>query len=279
MYALCLHCEDKPGIVAAVATSLRDTGCNIEESAQFHDPLSEQFFMRVVFTPVEPGAKDAFETAFKKSADEFGINWQIHDLSAPVKAIIMVSKADHCLNDLLYRWRTGHLNIEIAGIASNHENHKDLVEQRGLKFHHLPITPGTKLEQEKALSDIIDGEDAELVVLARYMQILSDDMCRRYAGRIINIHHSFLPGFKGAKPYHQAYERGVKIIGATAHFATADLDEGPIIEQETVRITHSDTPEKLQLIGQDTESTVLARAIQLYTERRIFLHGPRTIIL
>ena len=279
MFALCLHCKDKPGIVAAVATALRDTGCNIEESAQFHDSLSEQFFMRVVFSPIKPGAEKTFETEFKKSADEFGINWQIHDLSAPVKTLVLVSKADHCLNDLLYRWRTQHLNIDITGVISNHEDHKTLVEQRGLKFHHLPITPQTKPDQEKALSQIIEDNEAELVILARYMQILSEDLCTQYQGRIINIHHSFLPGFKGAKPYHQAYERGVKIIGATAHFATADLDEGPIIEQETVRITHADTPEKLQRIGQDTESTVLARAIQLYTERRIFLRGPRTIIL
>ncbi len=279
MYALHLHCKDQPGIVAAVATSLRDCHCNIEESAQFHDALSEQFFMRVVFSPLKDGAENSFKTQFANIAEKFEINWQIHDLSAPIKTLILVSKADHCLNDLLYRWRTGHLNIEITGIVSNHEDHRTLVEERGLSFHHLPINADNKAAQEQALSEIIEDQNAELIILARYMQILSGDMCDKYAGRIINIHHSFLPGFKGARPYHQAYERGVKIIGATAHFATGDLDEGPIIEQETVRITHSDTPKKLQMIGQDTESKVLARAIRLYAERRIFLHGPRTIIL
>lgn len=279
MYALCLHCKDKPGIVAAVATALRDCHCNIEESAQFHDPLSEQFFMRVVFSPLKDSAEKIFETRFEKIAQEFEIGWEIHNLSAPVKTIIMVSKADHCLNDLLYRWRTRQLNIDITGIVSNHETHRTLVEERGLPFHHLPVDTDNKAQQEKALTALIEKQDAELIILARYMQILSGDLCARYAGRIINIHHSFLPGFKGAKPYHQAYERGVKIIGATAHFATGDLDEGPIIDQETVRISHADTPKKLQLIGQDTESRVLARAIRLYAERRIFLHGPRTIIL
>ena len=279
MYALCLNCTDKPGIVAAVATSLRDTNCNIEESAQFHDALSGQFFMRVVFSALKDGAKDAFKAHFKKIAQTSEINWQIHNLNAPVKTLILVSKADHCLNDLLYRWRTNHLNIEITGIVSNHDNHRQLVEERGLSFHHLPITSDNKAQQEQALSAIIEDQNAELVILARYMQILSGEMCEQYAGRIINIHHSFLPGFKGAKPYHQAYERGVKIIGATAHFATPNLDEGPIIEQETVRITHAHTPEKLQLIGRDTESQVLARAIQLYTQRRVFMHGQRTIVL
>ncbi len=279
MYVLRLHCTDQPGIVAAVATSLRDCDCNIEESSQFHDALSGQFFMRVVFSPIKDDSEKSFETHFKKIANEFGINWEIHDLSAPVKTLLLVSKADHCLNDLLYRWRTKHLNIEITGIVSNHDTHRALVEQRGLTFHHLPVNPDNKAQKEQALADLIEEQNAELIILARYMQILSGDLCEQYAGRIINIHHSFLPGFKGAKPYTQAYERGVKIIGATAHFATGDLDEGPIIEQETVRITHSDTPDKLQLIGQDTESKVLARAIGLYAQRRIFLHGPRTIIL
>jgi len=279
IFALCLNCADKPGIVASVATSLRDANCNIEESAQFHDHLSGQFFMRVVFSPLNEDSKHVFENNFKESAKALGINWQLHNLSTPVKTLIMVSKADHCLNDLLYRWRTNHLNIEITGIVSNHNNHRELVEDRGLTFHHLPVNAENKTAQENALSEIIEKQNTELVVLARYMQILSTEICDKYAGKIINIHHSFLPGFKGAKPYHQAYKRGVKIIGATAHFATHDLDEGPIIEQETVRITHADTPDKLQLIGQDTESKVLARAIRLYTERRIFLHNQKTIIL
>lgn len=279
MNVLHLHCCDKPGVVAAVATCLSNNQCNIEESAQFNDHLSGQFFMRVVFKPLEDGCLKSFENRFADIAQTFSMQWNIYDLGQSVKTLILVSKAGHCLNDLLYRWRTNHLNIDIVGVASNHKDHKKLVEDRGLKFYHLPISAQTKSQQEAALSEIIENENAELIALARYMQILSDDMCQKYSGRIINIHHSFLPGFKGAKPYHQAYERGVKIIGATAHFATADLDEGPIIEQETVRINHADTPKKLQVIGQDTENKVLARAIKLYAERRIFLHGARTIIL
>ena len=279
MYVLRLHCSDKPGIVATVATSLSNAQCNIEESSQFNDRLSGQFFMRVVFDPLGDKALENFEAAFARTAKTYDMTWEIQPLCDPVKTLILVSKTDHCLNDLLYRWRTKHLNIEIVGIVSNHETNRRLVEERGLEFHHLPITPETKSEQETQIEQIIKQTDAELIILARYMQILSEDMCNAHKGRIINIHHSFLPGFKGARPYHQAYERGVKIIGATAHFATPDLDEGPIIEQETVRITHAHTPEKLQVIGRDSESKVLARAIELYTERRVFLHGQRTIIL
>ena len=279
MYVLRLKCSDKPGIVAAVATCLANNQCNIEESSQFHDEFSEQFFMRVVFVPLQDGCLDGFKNRFAEIAETFDIMWDTHDLKQPVKTLLLVSKADHCLNDLLYRHRTKQLNIDIAGVASNHETHKDLVTERGIPFHYLPITKDTKPEQEAQITQIIKSENVDLVVLARYMQILSSDMCEAHKGHIINIHHSFLPGFKGAKPYHQAYERGVKIIGATAHYATPDLDEGPIIEQETVRITHADTPRKLQVKGRDTESQVLARAIQLYTERRVFLHDKRTIIL
>ncbi len=279
MYVLRLHCDDRPGVVAAVATALSNTECNIEESAQFNDHLSGQFFMRVVFAPLNERAKDNFEAAFEDIANTFNMTWQITAMDAPVRTLILVSKEDHCLNDLLYRWRTKHLNIDIVGVVSNHEDCRSLVEERGIPFHYLPVTKDSKKEQETALCKIIEDSDAELVVLARYMQVLSHDVCNKYAGRVINIHHSFLPGFKGAKPYHQAYERGVKIIGATAHFATADLDEGPIIEQETVRIDHTYGPKKLQSLGRDTESRVLASAIGAYTERRIFLHGERTVIL
>ncbi|HBR69023.1 MAG TPA: formyltetrahydrofolate deformylase [Rhodospirillaceae bacterium] len=279
MYILRLHCDDKPGIVAAVATALADNKCNIEESSQFNDPFSGQFFMRVVFAPLKKTAKDAFENAFKRIAKKFAMTWQITPVDAPVRTLVLVSKQDHCLNDLLYRWRTRHLNIDIVGIVSNHETCRNLAEEKGIPYYFLPVTDKNKKRQESDIAKIIEKERTELIVLARYMQILSNDLCRRYTGRIINIHHSFLPGFKGAKPYHQAYERGVKIIGATAHFATADLDEGPIIEQETVRITHATGPEKMQALGQDTESQVLARAIRLYTERRVFLHGNRTVIL
>ena len=279
MFILTLHCKDQPGVVAAVATSLANADCNIEESAQFNDKLSGCFFMRVVFKPHSEAAEQRFQENFVAIADEYAMNWQVYAQDEPLKTLIMVSKADHCLNDLLYRWRTGALPIEIAAIVSNHETSRELVESRGLAFHHLPVTPDTKAEQETALRGIIEETGAELTVLARYMQVLSEEMCEDYAGRIINIHHSFLPGFKGAKPYHQAYERGVKIIGATAHFATSDLDEGPIIEQDVRRIDHAFGPKKLQAVGRDVEARVLARAIELYAERRIFMHGRRTIIL
>lgn len=277
MHVLTLNCGDKPGVVAAVASALSNHNCNIEESSQFHDDICGQFFMRVVFSPLEKGAETSFENAFKSIADDFSMRWDIAPLNAPVKTLIMVSKADHCLHDILYRWRTNHLNIEITGVVSNHETMRELAQSHGLTFHHMPVND--KSAQEASLNKLINSTDTELIVLARYMQILSDDFCTQHHGRIINIHHSFLPGFKGAKPYHQAYDRGVKIIGATAHFATADLDEGPIIEQDVVRINHSHTPRKLQTLGRDTEAHVLARAIELFTERRIFLHGQRTVIL
>lgn len=235
--------------------------------------------MRIVFAPLKSGAQNAFQTAFTPIAASFAINWQVTPQNKPVKALILVSKADHCLNDLLYRHRTNSLNIDITAIASNHETTRNLAETNNIPFHHLPITPDTKAAQEAKIRALITETDAELVILARYMQILSNDFCTHYAGRVINIHHSFLPGFKGAKPYHQAHARGVKIIGATAHFATPDLDEGPIITQSTLPIDHSFTPQKLQSTGQDSESRTLAAAIDLYAQHRIFLHGNRTVIL
>jgi len=279
MNVLTLKCTDKPGIVAAVATCLANNECNIEESAQFNDPLSGQFFMRVVFTPLQSGCLKSFTERFTEIAQEFAMTWDICDLAKPLKTLLMVSKEDHCLHDLLYRTRTNNLNIEITGVVSNHETCRALVEQHEIPFHHLPITKDTKPVQEAALNKIIENTSSELITLARYMQILSNDLSTQYDGKIINIHHSFLPGFKGAKPYHQAYERGVKIIGATAHFASPDLDEGPIIEQEIMRITHAYTPKKMQAAGRDIESRVLARAIKMFAERRIFLHDGRTVIL
>ena len=279
MNVLRLHCNDKPGVVAAVATCLANNECNIEESAQFNDPLSGQFFMRVVFTPLQSGCLDSFTTRFTELAEDFQMTWEVCDLTKPLKTLIMVSKEDHCLNDLLYRTRTNHLNIQITGIVSNHETCRGLAEDHEIPFHHLPITKDNKQEQETTLSNIIEDTSTDLIVMARYMQILTDGFTNQYAGRVINIHHSFLPGFKGAKPYHQAYERGVKIIGATAHFASPDLDEGPIIEQEIMRITHAFTPKKMQAAGRDIESRVLARAVNMFAERRIFLHDARTVIL
>ena len=274
-----VQCPDHSGIVAAVATSLSNADCNIEDSAQFNDPLSGQFFMRVVFKPLNDNALKTFKTNFESTADTLDMTWKVTPQSEPVKTLILVSKTDHCLNDILYRWRTKHLNIDITGVVSNHQTNRCLVEDREIAFHYEPVTKDTKAAQEDNIRKIIANTDSELIIMARYMQILSDEFCRDYQGRVINIHHSFLPGFKGAKPYHQAYERGVKIIGATAHFATTDLDEGPIIDQETHRIDHSYAPQKLQSIGRDTEARTLARAIELYSERRIFTRAGRTVIL
>ncbi len=278
MKVLRLNCTDEPGIVAAVATTLSNNQCNIEESSQFFDHFSGQFFMRVVFSELNAQSLSGFLADFEHNASRFQMNWQVCDLSAPVRTLILVSKADHCLHDLLYRWRTKSLPIEIAGIISNHPDLKPLADDASLPFHHLPVG-SDKAAQEKQLQQIIADTGSELILLARYMQILSQQMCSKYARHIINIHHSFLPGFKGAKPYTQAYERGVKIIGATAHFATEDLDEGPIITQGVETIDHTVTPEKMQQMGRDTESRVLAKAVRLFTERRIFVHGHRTIIL
>jgi len=279
-YILCVDCPDRPGILAAVASTLHQADCNIEDAAQFSDAFSGSFFMRIVFRPLaEEDRGRRFAEAFAPVAEKFGMTWDIHSEQDRVKALLLVTRADHCLNDLLYRSRTGHLKLDIVSVVSNHTYCQALVEQAGLPFVHLPVTPDTKAAQEERIANLIEETGAELVVLARYMQVLSNGLCRRYAGRIINIHHSFLPGFKGAKPYHQAWERGVKIIGATAHFVTADLDEGPIIEQQTTRIDHAMTPEKLQVLGQDIEAQVLSRALAFYADRRIFLHGNRTVIL
>lgn len=278
-FILRLSCSDKPGIVAAVATAMSNHQCNIDDSAQFHDVLSGQFFMRVAFTPLVAGCQESFAERFTEIAKQFDMEWQLCDVSSPLKTLIMVSQHDHCLHDLLYRWKTGALPIDITAIVSNHEVTKVLSEGHNLPFYHLPITKENKAAQEEILRNIMIETDTELVVLARYMQIMSEDFCNDFPGRVINIHHSFLPGFKGAKPYHQAYERGVKIIGATAHFATSDLDEGPIITQNISNVDHRDTPEKMKALGQDIERRTLADAINMYSERRIFVHGRRTIIL
>lgn len=278
-YILTLHCIDKPGIVAAVSGCLSGAGCNIEESAQFNDHLSGHFFMRVRFVMSSGSNPKRFEADFRDIARSYGMHWTLCEADKKLKTMVLVSKPDHCLNDLLYRARTSNLPIEILGVISNHTSSQDMVEKEGIPFHHLAISPETKPQQEALIKSVIDESGAELSILARYMQILSQDMSNYLSGRCINIHHSFLPGFKGAKPYHQAYERGVKIIGATAHFVTSDLDEGPIITQGTAPVNHADTPEKLVRIGQDNETRVLADAVRLFAERRIFVHENRTIIL
>lgn len=275
MYILKLSCPDQPGIVSAVSTCLHKNGCNIEEAAQFHETNDNHFFMRIIFS----GEKEAFLKDFSDISNEFEMKYSLHDKETPVKALILVSQWDHCLNDLLYRSNAQHLNLDITGVVSNHEKTREMVEQNIIPFHKVDVTPETKTVSEEHIKDLITQTGTDLIILARYMQILSDDFCQMYTAQMINIHHSFLPGFKGAKPYHQAYKRGVKMIGATAHFVTADLDEGPIISQGVQSVDHTYTPNMMQALGRDIECQTLAKAVKLHSEHRIFLHNQRTIIL
>jgi formyltetrahydrofolate deformylase len=274
---LTLTCPDRPGIVHAVCASLLDVGANIVENAQFGEPDMGTFCMRTVFDSAEADAEMICALIITKLADA-DATVRVRPQAARPRIMIMVSKFDHCLVDLLYRWRTGALPVDISLIVSNHPDCAPLAEAHGIEFVHLPVTPDTKATQEAALVQLIDTHKVDLVVLARYMQILSNDLCRALAGRAINIHHSFLPGFKGARPYHQAHHRGVKLIGATAHFVTGDLDEGPIIEQDVVRVTHAHTAEQLTSMGQDVERLVLTRAVRLWSEDRILLVGDKTVV-
>ncbi|MDR5801030.1 formyltetrahydrofolate deformylase [Caballeronia sp. LZ001] len=279
---LTVACPSAAGQVAAIVGFLERHHGYIDELTVFDDDLSERFFVRCVF---HGASRDdtldlpMLQREFEPIAQRFSMNWSMHDLNARSKVLIMVSKLEHCLADLLFRWRMGELKMDIVGIASNHPDLAPLAEQHGLRFHHLPITADTKAQQEARLLDLFETSGAELMILARYMQILSGDTSRKLKGRAINIHHSFLPGFKGAKPYHQAHTRGVKLIGATAHFVTDDLDEGPIIEQEVERVDHSYSPERLLATGRDVECITLARAIKAFTERRVFINGERTVVL
>lgn len=267
------------GIVAGVTSFLAERGCYISELNQFDDEANGRLFMRCRFRDDRGDAdKQALEAAFPAIARRFSMEWQIVDARAPTRTLIMVSQYDHCLDDLLYRLRKGELNMAITAVVSNHETLRPMAAHHGLRFEHLPISPETKAAQEQALLDIIEETDTELVVLARYMQVLSDDLCARLPGRMINIHHSFLPGFKGAKPYHQAFERGVKLIGATAHYVTADLDEGPIIRQEVREVDHTFTPDMLVAVGRDTETRALAEAVRLHIEHRSFVDGNKTVV-
>lgn len=272
-------CAGGRGIVASVSSFLSERGCYINELAQFDDRDEKNLFMRLAFE-IENGGytKEKIIADFPSVAEKFSMTWKIHSASAPTRTLIMVSKFDHCLADLLYRHQKGELNVEITAIVSNHKDLRPLVEREGIRFIHLPMTKETKIEQEQALREIIKDSETDLVVLARYMQILTDDLCRELKGRAINIHHSFLPGFKGALPYHQAFKRGVKLIGATAHYVTADLDEGPIIEQAVQPVDHSYSPEMLVSVGRDTETVALARAVKLHTEHRVFLDGNKTVV-
>jgi formyltetrahydrofolate deformylase len=276
-YVLTLVCPDQPGIVRALADGIVQVGGNILENAQFSDPVTGTFCVRTHFETPSDDAAEVREAVACRVAP-FDPMMTLRPAAARRRVMVMVSRFDHCLVDLLYRWENGELPVDIPLVVSNHKETRPLVERHGIPFVYLPVTKGTKAAAEQRLFDLVDEHDVELVVLARYMQVLSDDACRRLAGRVINIHHSFLPGFKGAKPYHQAYERGVKLIGATAHYVTGDLDEGPIIEQDVVRVSHAQNADTLVAIGRDVERVVLARAVRLHAEDRVVLTGARTVV-
>jgi formyltetrahydrofolate deformylase len=275
-YILTLKCADGPGIIHAITSGLLDVTANILEQEQYSDTETGLFFLRTRFETT--AELETVRTSVSAHTLHLEATLRIRRESDIPRVLIMVSQYDHCLVDLLYRWRIHELPIDIVGVVSNHETCREITESHGLPFDYLPLTPETKSAQESQLLEIVEQRGVGLVVLARYMQILSDDFCRGMAGRVINIHHSLLPGFKGAKPYHQAYARGVKLIGATAHFVTGDLDEGPIIEQQVARVAHADTAEALAEIGRDVERLVLARAVHLFAEDRVFLNHKRTVV-
>jgi formyltetrahydrofolate deformylase len=276
-HIMTLTCDDRPGIVAAVSSALLKVGANIVENQQYSDEDTNLFFMRTVFDAAGEDVQSLLDAIDSSEAIEHQ-HLAVRPAEERCRTIILVSKFDHCLLDLLHRWRSGDLPIDVVGVVSNHEDCRGLVEYFGLPFTVIPVTPETKAESEAQLLELVEAHDVGLVVLARYMQILSDSLCRALAGRAINIHHSFLPGFKGAKPYHQAHDRGVKLIGASAHYVTADLDEGPIIEQDVVRVTHADTPARLVEVGRDVERRVLSSAVRAHADSRVFLSGHRTIV-
>ncbi|OKI62948.1 formyltetrahydrofolate deformylase [Streptomyces sp. MJM1172] len=277
-YVLTLSCPDKQGIVHAVSSYLFMTGCNIEDSRQFGDHDTGLFFMRVHFSADAPVTLEKLRASFAAIGDSFRMDWELHRSDARMRIVLMVSKFGHCLNDLLFRASIGALPVEIAAVVSNHTDFEELVGSYDIPFVHIPVTKDTKAAAEERLLELVREQEVELVVLARYMQVLSDTLCKELSGRIINIHHSFLPSFKGAKPYHQAHARGVKLIGATAHYVTADLDEGPIIEQEVERVGHEVTPDQLVAVGRDVECQALARAVKWHSEHRVLLNGSRTVV-
>ena len=275
---LTLSCPDRTGIVFRVSGLLFELGCNILDAQQFGDEETGRFFLRVHFDLPPEARIDTLQERFAPLGADFGMDWQIHDARRRARLLVLVSRQGHCLNDLLFRARSGQLPVDIAAVASNHDDFAGLATSHGVAFHHLPVTAATKAAQEAKILALVERERIDLVVLARYMQILSPELCAALAGRAINIHHSFLPSFKGARPYHQAHARGVKIIGATAHYVTSDLDEGPIIEQDIARVDHAMTPRELVRVGSDTESLVLARAVRRHVEHRILLNGLRTVV-
>lgn len=277
-YAITITCPTRRGIVSAVSTFLSENGCNILDSAQFDDVDAERFFMRISFRSEEAATIDELRDGFVQIEQQFQMITSIADTDQRMKVLIMVSRFGHCLNDILYRWRIGALPIDIVGVVSNHFEYQKDVVNHDIPFHHITVNKNDKRSAEARLLEIVEQKDVELIVLARYMQVLSDEVCKKMSGKIINIHHSFLPSFKGANPYKQAYEKGVKLIGATAHYVTSDLDEGPIIEQDTARITHAQSAEDYITIGRDVESQVLSRALHAHIHRRTFINGQRTIV-
>ncbi len=277
-FVLTVTCPSTRGIVAALSGFLAGMGCNIVDSSQFDDLDAKRFFMRISFISEEGRTELELREGLKPIADKFSMDAQLHDHSRRMKVLLMVSRFGHCLNDLLYRSRIGALPIDLVGVISNHFDYQKVVVNQDIPFHHIPVTRENKPQAEAKIMEIVESTGTELVVLARYMQVLSDTMCERMSGRIINIHHSFLPSFKGANPYKQAYQRGVKLIGATAHYVTADLDEGPIVEQDTVRVTHAQSAEDYVSLGRDVEAQVLARAVHAHIHHRVFLNGGRTIV-
>lgn len=278
-FILTASCHATTGVVAAVSGFLAELDCYILGLEQFDDESTNIFFMRAVFRRQEKSPKiEDMHNEFAAIADKFEMSWNFHDPHQPVKVLIMVSKADHCLANLLYRLQKGELNMEVTAVVSNHQDLRTMAEREGIRFVHLPVTAASKTQQEQQLLEIVDETGTELVILARYMQILSNSLATQLLGRCINIHHSFLPGFKGASPYHQAFDRGVKVIGATAHYVTSDLDEGPIIEQIVTRVDHNYKPEHLVRVGRDNESMALAKAVKYHIERRVFLDGNKTVV-
>lgn len=272
-------CDDKPGIVASVASLFSLQGFNIRESSQFEDTYTNRFFMRTVLQSVE-GPKNIadIKSAFQSLAERYAMDWELHDGAYRPRVLIAVSQWGHCLNNLLNSWKHGSLPVDIVGVVSNHNDMRSLTEWYDVPYHYLPVTSDTKADQEAQILELMQQSHSDLLVLARYMQILSNDLCHELAGRAINIHHSFLPGFKGARPYHQAFERGVKLIGATAHYVTAELDEGPIIEQAVERVTHAIMPDELVELGRDIEAVVLQKAVRWHAEHRVLLNGKKTVV-
>jgi len=277
-FVLTLLCPDRPGIVHAVSGLLVQHDGNILESQQFNDRAEDRFFLRVRFSVDGPATLESLREAFAPVSERFAMTWELWEAAAPYRTLILVSKQSHCLNDLLFRWHNSSLQIDPVAVVSNHRDCEAMAASYGVPFHHVPVTPETKADAEARLLELVDSLGVHLVVLARYMQVLSDETCRTLQGRVINIHHSFLPSFKGARPYHQAFDRGVKLVGATAHYVTADLDEGPIIEQDVIRVHHGYDAAELAAAGRDVESQVLSRAVRWHSESRVLLNGHKTVV-